>query len=1079
MAGDKIEFTENEKSKLNALLSKYGGDISKIPDKDKPTYMALISKKIASMVQQMETLGVSKDKIDTRISDEIKKYNITYNITQPPQQTTSTPTTSSTQKVNIEELFRRFKGKILTKDDIDTVSKYLPAEKLAAYRDAELIKAARTKAEEAWLTKQFDKKRKMNEEQLRIELEKWRDEKTVRRLKHQFALKKLEIEKQELQTLRPIQQKMVQIESNLAILKTLHEKKIQPDEFRKTYWGFREKEARAPEEAKMARIQAEKTREIVPYETMEAAEKADQEKKTKPYEFAKNFWGFRKKEVEAEVEAEKAKIAAKAAEEDRPHDIRMAKLERTKEKWGRSTEEMKKRLDVRRAREFRPYYETEEEQKFEEESLTKPEQLRKKEAEQPVNVRKATMEADAAQQDIGHKIRELELNREKESAEQPLSEERLQRQIRNVQELRENEQIEHRKEFGGFWSGAKAKAYGQEKLKGWSKETTAAPGKALSGIMQDYIGSFGKGFKTRLDVGRGQLKSAFFFAIYFPITIWSVTTLAGPILEGWFGMPIVPTYLVNLLSRSFWIVMAAMFGIVLPPSLVLGKSGLDFESINKVFLAVIAISASMWGANQFFIPAVKAAMPNEYAMMMCLVKYSGNMQICMLNQTQQVQVQKTGTYQTLALTMGIESPTRTIPPMNPNPIDRFLPYYFAFTLKNTNEIGSPYEINVTDPTGETGIEVTASQSNFKENRTAIDYPYYPRQPIKPGGYVIAQAKFDKDPTNQHNLPFCTADEPYTYFYVNVTTDQTGGGSSKFGIIENSQGIDNQNFMYFFDPDVKTQPGPVDVYVYTVPFVLPVDRVNHPTNPEPFLIFIPIENKGSGHIESITVDLYYDSNTLVLDPNGFNFYCMSKTCPVSLPKKDEDFVGELKKFTFENEGGSINPGETYVIYNNNGTLRGGSNFVGKSTNLISVVVVYSYKQQFDEQIACIQQQTANLPQISCNCDGQSCAKIECGGSDTADLVVDQKQFYAFEITSEKDVTLKITQNAQKADYQAYPYSMWISSTAATCPSGLPCNNRDTQKESSCPLGKLPVGTYYFEVKRMNTLEGSYTVNVQCA
>jgi hypothetical protein len=306
---------------------------------------------------------------------------------------------------------------------------------------------------------------------------------------------------------------------------------------------------------------------------------------------------------------------------------------------------MKERFKVRRTREFRPYYEREEEQKFreeeqkfEEESLTKPEILRKKQAEQPVNVRKTTMEADAAQQDRDYKIREMELKREKDVTDQPFNLRRVRRQTEQLIDTEQKDRIEHEKEIGPWWR--KGRAYGQEKLRDYRKEATAAPGKALSGIMEDYVGSFGKGLKTRLAVARAPLKDAFFFAIYFPISIWSVTTLAGPILEGWFGMPIVPAYLVNLLSRSFWIVMAAMFGIVLPPSLVLGKSGLDFSSINKVFLTVIAISASMWGADKFFIPAVKAAMPNEYNMVMCLVKYSGNMQICMLNQTQQVQVQK-------------------------------------------------------------------------------------------------------------------------------------------------------------------------------------------------------------------------------------------------------------------------------------------------------------------------------------------------------------------------------------------------------------------------------------------------------
>jgi hypothetical protein len=316
----------------------------------------------------------------------------------------------------------------------------------------------------------------------------------------------------------------------------------------------------------------------------------------------------------------------------------------------------------------------------------------------------------------------------------------------------------------------------------------------------------------------------------------------------------------------------------------------------------------------------------------------------MLNQTQQVQVQKIGTYQTLALTMGIAAPTRTIPPMNPDPNQ--YPYFFTFTLKNQNEVGTPFEINVTDPVGKTGINVTASQSGSKELRMASDYPFYPSYPIKPGGYVVVQAKFIEDPNNVNNLPACLPEEPYTYFKVNVTTDQNGGGSTKLGIIENDRTLDNQNFMYFFDPEVKTQSGPVDVYVYTVPFVLPASRI---TLTEPFLLFIPIENKGSGIIDSITIDLFYDQTILNIPSSSpFFSYCTSKICGVKFDKS-----GSPGHYTFKSINGTIGNGEIYTIYNSEGLLQVATPTIGKSTGLISVVAGYRYKQSFEEQISCIQ------------------------------------------------------------------------------------------------------------------------------
>jgi hypothetical protein len=131
-------------------------------------------------------------------------------------------------------------------------------------------------------------------------------------------------------------------------------------------------------------------------------------------------------------------------------------------------------------------------------------------------------------------------------------------------------------------------------------------------------------------------------------------------------------------------------------------------------------------------------------------------------------------------------------------------------------------------------------------------------------------------------------------------------------------------------------------------VLPAERVNNPVNSEPFLTFVPIENKGSGTIESITIDLIYDNGVLDIPDNSkFFWYCSSRTCNVTFQKG-----GGSGHYTFTSQGGAIKSGETYTIYNHDGKLTD-ANVIGKSTDLISAVATYRYRQQFDEQIACIQ------------------------------------------------------------------------------------------------------------------------------
>jgi len=175
-------------------------------------------------------------------------------------------------------------------------------------------------------------------------------------------------------------------------------------------------------------------------------------------------------------------------------------------------------------------------------------------------------------------------------------------------------------------------------------------------------------------------------------------------------------------------------------------------------------------------------------------------------------------------------------------------------------------------------------------------------------------------------------------------------------------------MYFFDPNVKTETGPLDVYTYNLPFVLPVNELSQQTGDEKnmFLVYITIENKGNGIA-------YLDRLNFIYDPKVFNQeenkvlrncydYCGAKACTSSVTNNptcssDGTTTGKcLFQFT---PTLIISNGEGYTIICN-AYLPSNKPFIGKSTNLISVVTNYNYTQTFDEQIACIQ-----TPGASCN------------------------------------------------------------------------------------------------------------------
>ncbi|MDI6825829.1 MAG: hypothetical protein QMD36_01380 [Candidatus Aenigmarchaeota archaeon] len=504
-----------------------------------------------------------------------------------------------------------------------------------------------------------------------------------------------------------------------------------------------------------------------------------------------------------------------------------------------------------------------------------------------------------------------------------------------------------------IWEGAKICPVCKTDLRAFEEQERLA-GLGIGGKIKEKLKGKGKEYKEktwgevkkRLGIGESHLISGLKFGILSPIAILSVFGVAVPVAEGAFGVvapPQVQTFQA-LLWKSLPVMLAGIFGVIIPPSVILGKYGVNFDVLNKICMFSIAGSAAMWGGSNILLPAVKTFMPEEYALLMCLMKYRGNMQVC-IAQNQTVRYKKTGTYETLKVDMGVVTPSQTIPPPDPVPdLWDSNPYDLPLTLSNKNPVGSTYDIKVYE------INISASPDVLSKDFVSASeiFPDLRKKPIKPGGYAIVTARFNK--TFYPGRPINC--KQYTYFHINVTTEQIGGGSAKFGLIESDEGMDNQNFMYFFDPDIKTEPGPLDIYVYTLPFVIPA-TMREVEGPD-FGVYIKIKNKGKG--------------TAIID--GLTLIQVNKRSDIPSPISITNckLIGNSSLFNDERSNDYCPPGKTgncILITGNapikkdqdftfrcNGEIVSEEPFYGKTTDFISVNASYKYLQTSEEQIACI-------------------------------------------------------------------------------------------------------------------------------
>jgi hypothetical protein len=149
------------------------------------------------------------------------------------------------------------------------------------------------------------------------------------------------------------------------------------------------------------------------------------------------------------------------------------------------------------------------------------------------------------------------------------------------------------------------------------------------------------------------------------------------------------------------------------------------------------------------------------------------------------------------------------------------PYSLDITLVNKNS--KIYKINITD--------IKASTTTGGDSSTEIPGSYfkqYEEYVLEPNEELPVRIKFDK-------IGECTSSKT---FNVNITTKQTSGGWSDFGIAPSDEDK-YKKFVHGFNPHITAEPGPLNIYVYTDPYG--IDAKTFSDNSEPFEVIIKIQN----------------------------------------------------------------------------------------------------------------------------------------------------------------------------------------------------------------------------------------------
>lgn len=397
-------------------------------------------------------------------------------------------------------------------------------------------------------------------------------------------------------------------------------------------------------------------------------------------------------------------------------------------------------------------------------------------------------------------------------------------------------------------------------------------------------------------------------------------------LPGWFN--------VLFLESGLWFIVGVTLITSLVLAIILGWTGkVSFQGIYHVELVFLAIEVIFLLTTNLFYPWYCGLFPDQCDYITCFVRYKST-EICMIGEPP-VEVTKEGKWENLELTQGVSNGV-SYPPARPEGGSE-LAYDYTFTLKNNNEVGTEYDINVTD------IHVsTSAKPDFDEAKyvrgTSIITPK-PMYTIKPGDPNVISATFD-------TLPPC---ERYMYFKIKTATEQLGGGSVEARVT--SEGLTKETFK----PEIKTNPGPLDIYVRTVPILLEFNKLKD----DNFKVFIDIVNKctklsdiksGYGEIDKGFTLIWSDSLPINIE-SCVNSSVEETPCPKNQEGKNcskiTPNIGIYKtvmceKGSQEDEVKSLRCDFKFTT----------GSFKGKQTGLMSVISNYNYHYEFDESLGAI-------------------------------------------------------------------------------------------------------------------------------
>jgi len=411
-------------------------------------------------------------------------------------------------------------------------------------------------------------------------------------------------------------------------------------------------------------------------------------------------------------------------------------------------------------------------------------------------------------------------------------------------------------------------------------------------------------------VRSGYTRTRFFLGKYIALIVGAIFVIIGVFSKKYFSF--FPDPWSSVIASGFILV-----GIIAIIKISLrGKLGTGVSAIAVIIFLFLVIMPMFSAQTEPIIKQFKT----QLGMMKCVIITFGQDPSCW--ETQEQEVEKVGTYDSLTIVMGKAKVGNKYIPSSPPRAGKT--YILDITLENNNIQGSGFDINVTT------LNVSAEPSGNTETENIVYAKVdLPRYKIQPQHYYRVKAEFDEN----NKLP---SDAKYIHFFGTVTSQQKGGGTSKIKLVPQYSGYEKS--IELFDPDIKTNPGPIDVYVYTNPSVIEVDQMKN------FDVVINFYNGGKDGTASIKNVILYQTFAN-LDELPFEINCEETKGTAEPVECPDNKKGNCWQITF-NEDSQLNipPKESRQIYcdaivNNEFAL------IHELTVPISVVSEYTYIQEF--------------------------------------------------------------------------------------------------------------------------------------